>query len=368
MALANKDPEALREGLQQWLARRIPDAADLSIDQLEVPPASGMSNLTVLFSASWSNDAQAISKQFVARVAPEGPAVFPTYDLGKESTVMNALAGAGLPVPAVHWVEEDPGVLGAPFLVMDRAFGRVPGDDPPFTAAGWVLELTAEERLRLCENSLEAMAAIHNADWRALGLGFLAPTDGTSVLDAEIATWREFYGWARGGDTNPTVEAAFDWLRDNRPDDPREPVLNWGDARIGNMIFGDGMQANAILDWEMVGLGHPDADLAWWMFILRHHTEGIGMPVPSGFPSRDDIVAIYEKVSGRFIDHLDYYEVWAATRLSIIMHRAGNLMIELGLLPPDAPMKLSNPSSVLLAKLIGVGAPSGEAQSFIGNR
>lgn len=92
------------------------------------------------------------------------------------------------------------------------------------------------------------------------------------------------------------------------------------------------------------------------------------MPVPSGFPSRDDIVAIYEKVSGRFIDHLDYYEVWAATRLSIIMHRAGNLMIELGLLPPDAPMKLSNPSSVLLAKLIGVGAPSGEAQSFIGNR
>ena len=361
MALANKSPEEVRGGLQSWLESKLPGAA---ITTCDVPSASGMSNLTVLFSAT----TDAGEEEFVARVAPDGPAVFMEYDLAKEATVMNALAGIGIAVPVVRWVEQDPSFLGAQFLVMERKSGRVPADDPPFTATGWVLELSDEEQRRMCVNSLEAMAAIHNADWKGLGLGFLAPAEGTDVLDADLAKWRTVYDWARGDDVNPTVDAGFAWLSDNRPVDDREPVLNWGDARIGNMMFGDELEVNAILDWEMVGLGQPDVEVAWWLFLLRHHTEGIGMPYPSGFPSREEVVAIYEKAASRSVDHLDFYEVWAALRLSILMHRAGNLMIEVGLLPSDAPMKLNNPASQLLAKLIGAPSPDGASQSFIGNR
>jgi hypothetical protein len=43
-------------------------------------------------------------------------------------------------------------------------------------------------------------------------------------------------------------------------------------------------------------------------------------------------------------------------------------MIEVGLMPPEATMHLNNPASQLLAKLIGAPAPTGESQSFIGNR
>jgi aminoglycoside phosphotransferase (APT) family kinase protein len=223
----------------------------------------------------------------------------------------------------------------------------------------------------MCESSLQALAAVHDLDWRAAGLGFLAPADGgsgSSVLDADLAHWHDFYDWARAGETSPTVEAGFAWLEAHRPADDREPVLTWGDARIGNMMFGDDLAVNAVLDWEMAGLGQPDAEVAWWLFILRHHTEGIGAPVPDGFPTREEVVAIYEKASGRSVDHLDWYEVWAAVRLAIIMQRAGNLMIELGILPPDAPMRLNNPASQLLATLIGAPAPDGTTQSFIGNR
>jgi len=361
MALANKSPEEVRGGLERWLATKVPDA---TITECDVPSASGMSNLTVLFAAS----SPAGEEELVARVAPDGPAVFMEYDLAKEATVMNALAEIGVPVPTVRWVEDDPAFLGAPFLVMERASGRVPADDPPFTATGWVLELSDEERRRLCVSSIEAMAAIHNADWKGLGLGFLAPADGTDAFDADLARWRSVYDWARADDVNPTVEAGFSWLEDNRPLDDREPVLNWGDARIGNMMFGDDLEVRAILDWEMVGLGQPDVEVAWWLFLLRHHTEGIGMPYPSGFPTRDEVIAIYEKAAGRSVDHVDYYEVWAALRLSVLMHRAGNLMIEVGLLPADAPMKYSNPASQLLARLIGAPAPTGDSQSFIGNR
>lgn len=369
MALANTRPEEIRGALEGWLAERLPGAA---ITECDVPAASGMSNLTVLFTAAWTEDGSARAEQFVARVAPSGPAVFPSYDFDRETAVMNGLASLGLPTPTVRWVEHDPAVLGAPFLVMERAFGRVPADDPPFTAAGWVLDdLSPEQRATMCRNSLETIAAIHNADWRGLGLDVLAPASGSdaiAVYDADLAHWQDFYDWARAGDTNPTVEAGFAWLAEHRPADDREPVLLWGDARIGNMLFGGDLGVNAVLDWEMVGLGQPEADVAWWLFILRHHAEGIGFPVPDGFPSRGEVIAIYEKAAGRSLEHLDFYEVWAAVRLAVIMHRAGNLMIEIGLLPPDAPMKLNNPASQLLAALIGAPAPGGDAQSFIGNR
>jgi aminoglycoside phosphotransferase (APT) family kinase protein len=104
------------------------------------------------------------------------------------------------------------------------------------------------------------------------------------------------------------------------------------------------------------------------MFLLRHHTEGIGAPLPAGFPTREQVVARYEQRTGHVVRHLDFYEAFAGLRLSILMHRAGNMMIAAGLLPPDAPMKFNNPASQLLAKLIGAEAPTGAAQSFIGNR
>jgi aminoglycoside phosphotransferase (APT) family kinase protein len=368
MALANRNPEEIREDLRSWLERHLDDAHDVAITAIDVPAASGMSNLTVLFGASWTTPEGPGVGEFVARVAPAGPAIFPSCDLNREAAVMNALSAAGQPVPLVRWVENDATVLGSPFLVMERAYGKVPADDPPFTVAGWVQDLTDDERYRMCVSSLEAMASIHDFDWRGAGLGFLAPSEGASLFARDLATWRHFYDWARAGETNPTVEAGLAWMVEHRPSDDREPVLNWGDARIGNVMFADDLTVNAVLDWEMVGLGQPDVEVAWWLFILRHHTEGIGAPMPPGFPTREEVVAIYEKASGRSLDHLDYYEVWAAVRLAIIMHRAGNLMIELGILPPGAPMRLNNPASQLLAKLIGAPAPAGDAQSFIGNR
>lgn len=369
MALSNKDPQEIKDDLEGWLQTQLPGATGVTIDELEVPKASGLSNLTVLFAASWSQDGEEHTEQLVARVAPDGPAVFMQYDLGKEFRVMHALAEhTSVPVPAVRWVEADPSVLGAPFLVMERASGQVPSDDPPFTAGGWVLELEPAQQRTLVENSLQVLADIHAADWRALGLEFLLPEDGGDPFDADLDLWKRVFDWARDGDENATVEAGFQWLEANRPDDERVPVLNWGDARIGNMMFAEGLGVNAVLDWEMVTLGQPDAELGWYLFLLRHHTEGIGAPLPPGFPSREETIETYERLSGREVPHVDYYEVFAAVRLSALMHRAGNLMIEVGLLPPDAPMKFNNPASQLLAKLIGVEAPTGESQSFIGNR
>jgi len=372
MALLNKtDPNVAERNLTSWLARKLEGARDVRVANLEIPRASGMSNETILFDASWREGSGPERREgLVARVAPSGASVFPEKTLATEYRVMKMLGEhTAVPVPRVHWMEEDASALGAPFVVMGRVDGRVPADDPPFTAAGWVLDLTRAEQAKMADNGLAVLAAIHAVDWRALGLDFLArPSLGGSPLEQQVAWWKRCFEWAAEGESNPTIEAAFRWISDNRPRDDEPVVLNWGDARIGNMIFPADLSVAAVLDWEMVCLASPELDLGWSLFLLRHHTEGIGAPLPPGFPSREEMVTRYEELSGFAVRHIDFYEAFAALRLSILMHRAGNLMIAAGLLPPGAPMKLSNPASQLLAKLLELPAPAGAVQSFIGNR
>ena len=153
------------------------------------------------------------ARSLVARVQPNGPGVFPRYDLDKEARVISALGEhTGVPVPKVYAFESDPAVFGSPFLVMGRVDGRVPSDDPPFTAGGWVLDLTPQQRTTMWHNSIDVLAAIHGSDWQALGLDFLDTTANGSGLDAQLADCRATFAWAAEGEPNPTIEYALDWL------------------------------------------------------------------------------------------------------------------------------------------------------------
>ncbi|NNL67924.1 MAG: phosphotransferase [Myxococcales bacterium] len=150
-------------------------------------------------------------------------------------------------------------------------------------------------------------------------------------------------------------EPALEWLEKNAP--TGEPtVLNWGDARIGNMIF-EGGRCRAVLDWEMVTIGSPDADLAWFLFLDRHHSEGIGAPRLAGFPSREDTIARYAEQTGHTPRHLPYYEAFAAFRFSVIMIRLADQFVALGLMPETSDFAVNNIPSRMLAKMLDLPAP-----------
>ena len=371
MALANKIDARRAEGdLAAWLGRRLPGATDVTVSGVHVPSASGLSTETVLFDAAWTEDGTRREQGMVARVQPAEAGVFRSYDLAKEARVMGALADhTSVPAPKVLFYEDSPEVFGSPFLVMECIAGRIPSDDPPFTVAGWVVEeLDPGRRRAMWHHSLDVLAGVHAADWQALGLDFLDTPENGSGLSAQLAQWESVFEWAAEGEPNPTVEAALRWLRDNQPADAGEKVLNWGDARVGNLIFADDLTVAGVLDWEMVALAPREVELGWWLFLNRHHTEGIGAPLPEGIPDRAETIAHYEKITGVELKDIDYYEVFAGTRLAIIMVRAAHMMIAAGLLPPEAPMALNNPASQLVAKLLDLPAPTGQAVSFIGNR
>ena len=55
--------------------------------------------------------------------------------------------------------------------------------------------------------------------------------------------------------------------------------------------------------------------------------------------------------------YLEYYEIFAAFRFSIIMVRVAQLIMSFGLLPEDSDLDVDNPCTRLLAKMLDVAPP-----------
>jgi aminoglycoside phosphotransferase (APT) family kinase protein len=367
MALKNIiDPDIARPQLERWYASRHPEAQNIQVTNVHIPSANGMSSETILFDIAWTENGRERTQPSVARVTPTAAGLLPEYDLTCERQVIDAVAAStGVRVPATYGVETDATVLGAPFLIMERLYGRVPTDDPPFTAAGWVTELSPAQQARMFDNALVALAGIQAADISGFGPEIVGhPARDGSPLAQQIAHYERLYDWAAADRVNPTIDGAFEWIHHNFPAHEAPAGLSWGDARVGNMMFGDDLSITGVLDWEMAAIGEAELDLAWFLFLNRTYTEGMGLPVLPGMPSRDATIARYEQLIGRPLLNFHFHEILAATRASIMMMRIGMMMIEAGLLPDDAPIPINNPASQLLAISIGLPKPS-EAPAWI---
>ncbi|QLL06363.1 phosphotransferase family protein [Mycobacterium vicinigordonae] len=368
MALVNTlDPQGAARSLQRWLGKV--GVANPTVTGVEVPPAAGFSMTTALFHADWDAGDQRCAADLVARIAPTGEGLFEQPDLAREVKILRALAGQpGVTVPAVRWFEADPATFGSPFVVMDRAFGVVPSDDPPYPLQGWVVGLEPSQRANLFTATLRAVAAIHAVDWETCGLSDLSEPGCEPGIRGEWAKVERAYAWAHRGNPSPTIDAAIDILRDRLPEN--EPiVLNWGDARLGNVIFDpQTVEIRALLDWEMATLASPEMDLGWFLFFVRYYTEGIGADPLPGFQGRDELIGLYEQFSGHEVRNIDFYEAFAALRTSVVLLRIGRLMIDAGVVPPDSPMPLNNIGSQILARLLGLAAPAGDVANFVDTR
>ena len=356
------DPQRAGPSLGEWLTKRLEGATDVDVANVEVGGESGLSCEAVFFDASWVENGEKRTESLIARVAPPGGGLFPSYDLESEALVMGALAtGSDVPTPNVLFTESDASVLGGPFVVMERIAGKVPADDPPYSTKGWVIELSEDEQRTLLDNAVATVAAVARADWKTLGLEGLARVG----LDQQLSHFELLYTDAARGREHSIPEAGLEWLRANAPAD-EQLALHWGDARIGNMIFADDQSVAGALDWELAGLCSPDADIAYFLFALRLWSDGFGAPSPPGFPGRDRIIARYEELSGHAVEHLDYYERFAGVFCAVMVMRGGYLMIDAGLIPPDSPMPHTNPASVLLAADLGLPPPTGEVVDWAG--
>lgn len=349
-APVGRDLEKTSAQLLSWLAARLEEASDLEIGELTGPGSTGFSSDTLLFDLSYRREGQRETRGLVARIKPTGFQLFPEYDLEAQFKIMDALGPTDVAVPRMLFEERSGDVIGAPFYLMERIEGKAPADNPPYTAEGWLLEMSAKEQSALWHGYVSSLAAIHRLDPTLLGLDFLARPDlGRTPVEQELRYYEDFYHWTYPEGDHPTVEPSLAWLKANQPPPPDVPKLCWGDSRIGNMLF-RGSECVAVLDWEMARIGDPTMDLAWGLFCDRYHAEGNGYPRLRGFPERAETISLYESLSGRRVEHLEYYEVLAGMRFSVILIRLAKQFKHLGAMPEEATFEIDNPVSNLHRK------------------
>jgi aminoglycoside phosphotransferase (APT) family kinase protein len=117
-------------------------------------------------------------------------------------------------------------------------------------------------------------------------------------------------------------------------------VLNWGDARIGNMLYRE-FEPVAVLDWEMAAIGAPEVDLGWMLFMHRFFesfVDKLDLPGTPDFMQRKDVVDTYEDCSGGPVRDLAFWEVFAGLRYAIVSLRTtGRAIAYEQMEPPENP-------------------------------
>src|SRR5947199_10327116 len=118
---------------------------------------------------------------WILRRPPRVPLAPTAHDMVREARLLRALAGSAVPVPRLVAACAEPNVIGAPFHLTERLDGWVIRDRVPEP-------LRAEPAARgVGEAFIDALVALHAADWRALGLQDFGRPDG--FLDRQVARW-----------------------------------------------------------------------------------------------------------------------------------------------------------------------------------
>ncbi|BBZ38011.1 phosphotransferase family protein [Mycobacterium conspicuum] len=337
---SSRDVTTLPAVMSKWLSTQLPGGAIPEVTVESGVDSTGMSSETIILTARWQQDGQPIEQKLVARVAPtaEDVQVFPTYRLDHQFEVIRKVAElTDVPVPRVRWIETTGEVLGTPFFVMDYVDGVVPPDVMPYTFGGnWFADAPVEQQRQLQDATVEVLAKLHSIPNAEKTFGFLADgQSGDSALRKNFNWAKSWYDFAVPDiGRSPLIERTLTWLQDNWPTEAaaREPVLLWGDARVGNVLYRD-FAPVAVLDWEMVALGPRELDVAWMIYAHMVFQELTGLAGLPGLPDvmrEEDVRATYQRLSGVEIGDLRWFYVYSGVMWACVFMRTGARRVHFG--------------------------------------
>jgi len=318
------DLSKLKGHLETWWASVSKDGEKPELVNLRRPQGAGTSSETILATLNWPENTTP-SQDVVFRIQPHGFQLHlnPVFKL--QFDAMKALSDLQtVKVPQALYFEENSEILGHPFFVMSQLHGNVPVSSPPYTKEGWLYDASPAQRQKVWYSAVEGLCSIANIE--ANDITFLdKPESGQTGLQQELDHWRRFMPWATGGKEPDLLLELFDWLVRHKPTE-KEDGLSWGDARIGNMMFGEDFTLSGIMDWEQANLGGSRQDLGWWLYFDEYYSKWHGHSRLDGMGSRADTLSLWRELTGDDGGDQRWYEVFAGYKVALFTVKSYQVM------------------------------------------
>lgn len=261
------------------------------------------------------------SSELVLRRPPLGKVAPGAHDMSREYRVLSRLWQSFDKAPRAVAYCDDDSVIGSEFFLMERRDGVVVrGTVPARFGAGE----DSEANRRLSEVVIDTLAEFHGIDPDSCGLGELGHPEG--FLQRQVEGWAGRWDRAKHED-NPVADELATWLMTELPVEG-QPALLHNDWRLDNMAVSpdDPGRCVAVYDWDMATRGDPLADVGTLMGSWFDPGEAPGelsmMPTQiPGWISRAAAVERYALASGRDVDDVEWYLVFGAWKLAIILQQ-----------------------------------------------
>lgn len=305
--------------LEAWLAGHVEGEPPVGLERIGTDTGVG----NAMFLVRWGDRELVLRRPPATKVTPSAA------NVSREARLLAALGGTEVRHPRLVAYCDDDGILGSPFLLMDRVEGFTPVDPLPQP-----FDHDRAARRGLGTEVVDALAELAVVDWQAIGLDGFGKPDG--FLARQVDRWLWQLGTYR---TRPLadLDELSDWLRAHLPP-PRPVGIMHGDYSLFNVMFSFGAPAHlaAIVDWDTATIGDPLMDLG---HLLSRWDEPGEEPTAlgtadladrTGLPTRAELADRYAARTGAPLADLRYYEVLSLFKLGCIMEGHYARQVEAG--------------------------------------
>ncbi|MFG1602947.1 phosphotransferase family protein [Actinoplanes sp. NPDC049265] len=287
----------------------------LNLDALRSFLGTGPLSAT-MFAGGRSNLTYAVTDgetRWVLRRPPLGHVLPTAHDMVREHRVLSALSAAGFPCPAPVRLCTDPGVIGAPFYLMEHAPGRIYRDVTDLE------DLGPERMHRLVLDLVDTLADLHALDPAAIGLGDFGRPQGFN--ERQVRRWKKQLDASRSREVTG-IDELHARLAVHIPEG--DGAVVHGDFRLDNVLIDDNLEVSAVLDWEMSTLGDPLSDVALMQVyagrpLLDQNGEPRAPLTVPGHPTLPEMATRYAERSKRDVSDLHWYVAFACFKLAVIL-------------------------------------------------
>jgi aminoglycoside phosphotransferase (APT) family kinase protein len=205
---------------------------------------------------------------------------------------------------------------------------------------------------------VDVIAELHSIPDPEQTFGFLSDGSDPNALRRNLNWLRDWYTFAVPDiGRSELLERALEWLETNWPADvaAADPVLVWGDSRVGNVLYDD-FRPVAVLDWEMAVLGPREMDVAWIIFahtVFQELAGLAGLPGLPDFMREDDVRARYAERTGIELGDLQWFYVYSAVIWACVFMRTSARRVRFGEIEKPDDVESLFYHGALLKRLIG---------------